>query len=164
MNKRIAIYPGSFDPMTHGHVDLIQRAAQLFDRLIVTVATNTRKTTWLSVEQRIALVKEVLADCPAVTVMPCPGVVADFARQQQAVAIVRGLRTAADYENEFQLAGMNRQMAPEITSIFLPASNEYAFISATLVREIAMLGGDISSFVPPVVLQRLRSWQKLVAE
>ena len=159
--KRIAIYPGSFDPITHGHLDLILRATQLFDEIIVAVATNTRKTTWLSVEQRIALVKETLAGCPTVKVMPCHGVIIEFARQQQAIAIVRGLRTAADYENEFQLAGMNRQMAPEIASIFLPASNEYAFISATLVREIVMLGGDIANFVPSIVLQRLREWQKL---
>lgn len=160
MNK-IAIYPGSFDPITLGHTDLIQRTAQLFDQVIVTVATNTRKATWLSTEQRIALVEEVLVAYPGVKVMPCHGVIVEFARQQRAVAIVRGLRTAADYENEFQLAGMNRQMAPEIASIFLPASNEYAFISATLVREIVTLGGDISGFVPTSVIRRLREWHKL---
>lgn len=161
MSKRVAIYPGSFDPITYGHVDLIQRATQLFDRVIVAIATNTRKATWLGVEQRLILVKEALNANPQVTVLPCAGVMVDFAKQHQAVAIVRGLRTAADYENEFQLAGMNRQMAPEITSIFLPASNEYAFISATLVREIVMLGGDVTSFVPQVVMQRLREWHKL---
>jgi len=159
--NRIAVYPGSFDPITHGHIDLIQRAAQLFDQVIVAVAINTRKTTWLSREQRMTLVKEALADYSKVQVMPCPGVMIEFAQQQQAIAIVRGLRTAADYENEFQLAGMNRQMAPEIASIFLPASSEYAFISATLVREIVMLGGDVSRFVPTVVMQRLREWHKL---
>lgn len=159
--NRIAIYPGSFDPITHGHIDLIQRATQLFDQVIVAVATNTRKSTWLSTEQRLTLVKETLADYPAVKVLTCPGVMVDFAKQHQAVAIVRGLRTAADYETEFQLAGMNRQMAPDIISIFLPASNEYAFISATLVREILMLGGDVSRFVPPQVMQRLREWHKL---
>lgn len=158
---KIAIYPGSFDPITHGHVDLIQRASQLFDQVIVTVALNTRKETWLSTEQRIILLKESLADYPAVQVMQCRGVIVEFAKQQKAIAIVRGLRTAADYENEFQLAGMNRKMTPEITSIFLPASNEYSFISATLVREIALLGGDISGFVPAVVLDRLREWHKL---
>lgn len=159
--QRIALYPGSFDPITQGHLDLIQRAAQLFDQVIVTVATNTRKATWLSPEQRLTLVKEALTDYPAVKVMPCHGVIVEFAKQQKAMAIVRGLRTAADYENEFQLAGMNRQMAPDIISIFLPASDEYAFISATLVREILMLGGDVSRFVPPQVMLRLREWHKI---
>lgn len=159
--NRIAVYPGSFDPITYGHIDLIQRAAQLFDQVIVSVANNTRKTTWLSVSQRISLVKEALMDYPAVTVKECQGVIVDFARQHRAIAIVRGLRTAADYENEFQLAGMNRQMAPEIATLFLPASSEYAFISATLVREIVMLGGDVANFVPDVVMRRLREWHKL---
>lgn len=159
--SRVAIYPGSFDPITHGHLDLIHRTTQLFDRVIVSVATNTRKATWLDVDQRISLVKEALAGYPTVQVLPCPGVIVEFAKQHQVTAIVRGLRTAADYENEFQLAGMNRQMAPEIASIFLPASNEYVFISATLVREIALLGGDISSFVPVSVLRQLREWRKI---
>jgi pantetheine-phosphate adenylyltransferase len=159
--SRVAIYPGSFDPITHGHLDLIHRITQLFDRVIVSVATNTRKATWLDVDQRISLVKEALAGYPSVQVLPCPGVIVEFARQHQVTAIVRGLRTAADYENEFQLAGMNRQMAPEIASIFLPASNEYVSISATLVREIALLGGDISSFVPVSVLRQLREWKKV---
>lgn len=159
--KRIAIYPGSFDPITQGHLDLIQRATALFDQVIVTVATNTRKITWLTLEQRMKLVQEALEGNSQVTVLPCPGVMVDFARQHGALAIVRGLRTAADYENEFQLAGMNRKMAPEIATIFLPARQEYSFISATLVREILMLGGDISQFVPNVVMNRLREWHKL---
>jgi pantetheine-phosphate adenylyltransferase len=158
---KIAIYPGSFDPLTHGHVDLIQRAAQLFDQVIVAVATNTRKTTWLSLEQRLTLVTEALVNFPKVQVAPCHGVMVEFAQQQRVTAIVRGLRTAADYDNEFQLAGMNRQMAPEIISIFLPASTEYSFISATLVREIVTLGGDIANFVPAVVLRRLTEWHKI---
>lgn len=159
--KRIAIYPGSFDPITNGHIDLIQRCTQLFDKVIVTVATNTRKAAWLSVEQRMILVEEALVDYPAVSVMPCDGMVVDFAKKHHAQAIVRGLRTAADYDNEFQLAGMNRKMAPEISSVFLPAKNEYAFISATLVREIVMLEGDVSYFVPAVVMKRLQQWKKL---
>lgn len=159
--SRVAIYPGSFDPITRGHLDLIDRTTQLFDRVIVSVATNTRKATWLDVDQRVSLVKETLTEYPTVQVLPCPGVIVEFAKQHQVTAIVRGLRTAADYENEFQLAGMNRQMAPEITSIFLPASHEYVFISATLVREIALLGGDISSFVPVSVLRQLREWKKV---
>jgi pantetheine-phosphate adenylyltransferase len=159
--SRVAIYPGSFDPITRGHLDLIHRTTQLFDRVIVSVATNTRKATWLDVDQRVSLVKEALTKYPTVQVLPCPGVIVEFAKQHQVTAIVRGLRTAADYENEFQLAGMNRQMAPEIASIFLPASNEYVFISATLVREIALLGGDISSFVPVSVLRQLREWKKV---
>jgi pantetheine-phosphate adenylyltransferase len=161
--SRIAIYPGSFDPITHGHIDLIHRASQLFDKIIVSVATNTRKATWLSVEQRILLVQAALTAYPAVQVLPCPGVIVEFAKQHQVNAIVRGLRTAADYENEFQLAGMNRQMAPEIVTVFLPASNEYSFISATLVRELALLGGDISSFVPAEIVRYLQEWNKLGA-
>jgi pantetheine-phosphate adenylyltransferase len=159
--KRIAIYPGSFDPITHGHRDLIQRAMPLFDQIVVAVATNTRKMNWLNLEQRMILVKETFADCAAVEVVSCPGVIIEFAKQHRAAAIIRGLRTAADYENEFQLAGMNRKMAPEIASIFLPASSEYAFISATLVRELVVLGGDITRFVPDNVVQRLRAWQKI---
>ncbi len=159
--NRIAIYPGSFDPITNGHVDLIQRTSKLFDKVIVTVATNTRKAAWLDVYQRIALVKKALEDYPSVSVFPCTGVVADFAKQHDANVIVRGLRTAADYDNEFQLAGMNRKLAPEIATVFLPANNEYAFISATLVREIIMLGGDVSSFVPAVVLEYLQEWKKI---
>lgn len=157
--NRVAVYPGTFDPITHGHIDLIQRSTQLFDRVIVAVANNTRKSTLLSVEQRITLVKEALTDYPSVTVLECKGIIVDFAKRQQAIAIIRGLRTAADYENEFQLAGMNWKMAPEIATIFLPARNEYAFISATLVREIIKLGGDVSHFVPKVVMQRLKEWQ-----
>lgn len=160
--ERTAIYPGSFDPITFGHVDLIKRSAELFDKVIVTVATNTRKTAWLNVEQRMTLVKEALAGYPSVKVLPCEGMIVDFAKQHHAKAIVRGLRTAGDYENEFQLAGMNQQMAPEIASVFLPAKTEYSFISATLVREIVMLGGDVSYFVPPQVLARLQEWKKLV--
>lgn len=160
--RRTVIFPGSFDPITQGHINLIERASQLFDKVIVAIASNTRKTTWLSAEQRIILVKEALHHFPGVQVKPCEGVIVEFARQEQAVAMVRGIRTAADYEIEFQLAGMNRKMAPEISTIFLPANNEYAFISATLVREIVMLGGDVSEFVPEVVLQRLKEWHKII--
>ena len=156
--KRVAIYPGSFDPITYGHVDLIRRATHLFDQVIVSVANNTRKATWLTVEQRITLVEAVLADFPKVKVQECSGIIVEFAKQQNACAIVRGLRTAADYETEFQLAGMNQQLAPEIATIFLPASNEYAFISATLVRELVMLGGDVSQFVPQQVMEQLKKW------
>ena len=156
--KRVAIYPGSFDPITDGHVDLIRQATQLFDQVIVSVANNTRKSTWLSVEQRITLVEAALTDFPKVKVQECRGVIVEFARKHQACAIVRGLRTAADYETEFQLAGMNRRMAPEIATLFLPAGNEYAFISATLVRELVMLGGDVSQFVPQKVMEQLKQW------
>ncbi len=159
--RRTVVFPGSFDPITQGHINLIERASQLFDKVVVAIATNTRKSTWLSADQRIILVKEALEHFSNVQVKPCGGVIVEFARQEQAVAMVRGIRTAADYEIEFQLAGMNRKMAPEISTIFLPANHEYAFISATLVREIVMLGGDVSGFVPPVVLQRLKQWHKI---
>jgi pantetheine-phosphate adenylyltransferase len=159
--QRTVVFPGSFDPITKGHVNLIERAAQLFDQVIVAIATNTRKSTWLNAEQRILLVKEALNGNSRVQVKPCEGVIVEFARQEKAVAMVRGLRTAADYENEFQLAGMNRKMAPDIATIFLPAGDEYAFISATLVREIVMLGGNVTEFVPDMVLQRLKQWHKI---
>ncbi len=156
--RKIAIYPGTFDPITHGHVDLIQRASKLFDSIIVAIANNTRKSTLLNISQRITLVADVLSNNGSVVVEECPGIVVDFAKRHQACAIIRGLRTSGDYENEFQLAGMNWQMAPGITSIFLPASHEYAYISATLVRELIALGGDISKFVPETVLIRLKEW------
>ena len=158
--KSIAIYPGSFDPITNGHVELIKQATQLFDQVIVAVATNARKAPWLKIEERLTLAQEVLNDCSSVKVLSCTGLVVDFARQYGAKAIVRGLRTAADYEDEFQLAGMNQQMAPEIISVFLTASTKYAFISATLVREIVTLGGDVSLFVPLQVIQKIKQWQK----
>jgi pantetheine-phosphate adenylyltransferase len=159
--QKTVIFPGSFDPITKGHVNLIERAAQLFDKVIVVIATNTRKSTWLSAEQRIILVREALSQYTCVEVKPWSGVIVEFAKQEKALAMVRGLRTAADYENEFQLAGMNRKMSPDIATVFLPAGNEYAFISATLVREILLLGGDVSEFVPEMVLQRLKEWHKI---
>ncbi len=159
--KKIAIYPGTFDPITKGHVDLIERSCQIFDKVLVALANNTRKTAWLSLEQRIVLLEKTLAKFPNVVVLPCQGMIVDFARENKAAFIIRGIRTAADYETEFQLAGMNRQMAPEILTIFLPASDKYAFISATLVREIVTLQGDISAFVPENVLELLQDWQKI---
>lgn len=159
--EKIAIYPGTFDPITKGHVDLIKRSCLLFDKVLVAVANNTRKHTWLSPQERITLLKETLAPFKKVSVLPCDGMVVNFAREHKATFIVRGIRTAADYEHEFLLAGMNRQMAPDVETIFLPANDKYAFISATLVREITTFQGDISPFVPENVLKLLRSWQKI---
>ncbi len=159
--EKIAIYPGTFDPITKGHVDLIERSCLLFDKVLVAVANNTRKSTWLSLDQRISLLKETLASFKKVSVLPCEGMVVNFARENKATFIVRGIRTAADYEHEFLLAGMNRQMEPNIETIFLPASDKYAFISATLVREIITFQGDISPFVSENVLKLLRSWEKV---
>ncbi|MBS0351124.1 MAG: pantetheine-phosphate adenylyltransferase, partial [Proteobacteria bacterium] len=117
---KIAIYPGTFDPITSGHVDIIDQALKVFDQVIVIVACNTRKATWLSVEQRVALVKAALAEKSEIKVVEYDGVIVEFAREHKATAIVRGLRTSADYENEFQLAGMNRTMEPDILTVFFP--------------------------------------------
>lgn len=155
--SRVAIYPGTFDPMTNGHTDLIQRALPLFDRIIVAVAARSGKTPVFSHEERLNLARTVLADMPNVEVVGFDCLLVDFARQQGAKVILRGLRAVSDFEYEFQLAGMNRKMAPDIETMFLMPCEQYAFISSTLVKEVAALGGDISSFVHPAVHLALKA-------
>lgn len=146
-----AIYPGTFDPVTNGHCDLIERASRLFDRVIVAVAANPKKVPLFSLEERVSLAQQALAALPNVEVCGFDTLLADYARSRGARVILRGLRAVSDFEFEFQMAGMNRQLAPDIETLFLTPAEKYTYISSSLVKEIATLGGDISSFVHPLV-------------
>ncbi|HIO97140.1 MAG TPA: pantetheine-phosphate adenylyltransferase [Leucothrix sp.] len=150
MKKRIAIYPGTFDPITNGHIDLIQRASNLFDEVIVAIAANSKKNPYFSLDERITLCEEVL-DCSNVTVNGFSCLLINFAKEQNASILIRGLRAISDFEYEFQLASMNRNLAPDIESVFLMPADEYSFISSSLVKEVSSLGGDITKFVHPLV-------------
>lgn len=150
-----ALYPGTFDPITNGHSDLVQRAARLFDRVIVAVAANPGKTPAWSLEKRVELARAVLADLPNVEVCGFNSLLADYVVERRAQVILRGLRAVSDFEREFQLAGMNRRLAPQVETLFLTPAEQYAYISSSLVREIAALGGDVSAFVHEQVKQAL---------
>jgi pantetheine-phosphate adenylyltransferase len=151
-----AVYPGTFDPITNGHEDLIQRASRLFDEVVVGVAHSQAKRPFFSLDERVGLAREVLATYPNVSVMGFGGLLSEFVREQGATVILRGLRAVSDFEYEFQLAGMNRRLAPGVETLFLTPSDKYLFLSATIVREIAVLGGDISAFVHPLTAERMR--------
>jgi pantetheine-phosphate adenylyltransferase len=155
-----AVYPGTFDPITLGHTDLIERAARLFESVTVAVAAQTPKQPWFSLDERVEMARAALDGVSGVRVEPFQGLLVDYVRRLDAGVILRGLRAVSDFEFEFQLAGMNRQLAPEIETVFLTPGEQRALISSTLVREIAQLGGDVASFVHPAVLtaiqQRLR--------
>jgi len=150
-----AVYPGTFDPVTRGHEDLVRRAARLFDHVVLAVADSRTKRPFFSLEERVEMARIVLADCSNVTVLGFSGLLMDFMRQQQARIILRGLRAVSDFEYEFQMAGMNRQLYPDVETVFLTPAEQYMFISATMVREIATLGGDVRPFVNPAVLARI---------
>ncbi|MDH5435827.1 MAG: pantetheine-phosphate adenylyltransferase [Gammaproteobacteria bacterium] len=152
-----AIYPGTFDPVTNGHTDLVQRASRLFDKVIVAVASNSQKGTSFTLEERIGLVQTALSGLDNVTICGFDSLLVDFARKSEARVIVRGLRAVSDFEYEFQLAGMNRRLAPDIETLFLTPAEKYAYISSSLVKEIANLGGDISEFVHNDVRDALKS-------
>ncbi len=151
------VYPGTFDPFTRGHEDLVRRAARLFHRVIVGVADSAAKQPFFPTEERVAMAREVLTAYPNVEVKAFSGLLMDFVHEQGARVIMRGLRAVSDFEYEFQMAGMNRNLFPEVETLFLTPSEEYTFISATIVREIAKFGGDVSSFVHPAVLARLKA-------
>ena len=151
-----AVYPGTFDPVTNGHEDLIQRASKLFDEVIVGVAHSQAKRPFFSLDERVSLACDVLAPYKNVRVMGFSGLLSEFVKQQDAGVILRGLRAVSDFEYEFQLAGMNRRLAPGVETLFLTPSDKYLFLSATIVREIAVLGGDISAFVHPITAERMR--------
>ena len=153
---RSVVYPGTFDPITNGHTDLILRAAKLFDRVVVAVAADTGKVPTFTVEQRLALVQETLRDIPGVEVVSFNGLLVSFARELGVGVIMRGLRAVSDFEFEFQLAGMNRRMAPDIETLFLTPAETYSYISSSLVREIARLHGDVTPFVSPLVQAALK--------
>jgi pantetheine-phosphate adenylyltransferase len=152
-----ALYPGTFDPITRGHEDLVRRAASLFDEVIVAVADSRGKQPLFSRDERVAIAKETLAPYPNVRVEGFSGLLMDFLRRQDAKVILRGLRAVSDFEYEFQMAGMNRNLFPDVETLFLTPSEQYMFISATMVREIATLGGDVSPFVNPLVLPRIKA-------
>lgn len=152
----IAVYPGTFDPITNGHADLARRAASLFERVILGVAVHSGKAPFFPIHERVALAQEALGDAENIEVVGFDGLLVDFARKNGARAIVRGLRAVSDFEFEFQLAAMNRKLAPELESLFLTPAEDYAFISSSLVREVAQLGGDIAAFVHPAVEDALR--------
>jgi pantetheine-phosphate adenylyltransferase len=156
MAKLIAIYPGMFDPITNAHVDLVKRSARLFDKVIVAVASNKKKNPSFTLEQRVALNKEVLQGFKNVEVTGFDFLLTDFARQKNSNVLIRGLRAVSDFEYEFQLASMNRNLVPEIESVFLMPAEEFSFVSSGLVKEVASLGGDVSKFVPAAVLQALK--------
>jgi pantetheine-phosphate adenylyltransferase len=158
--RRIGLYPGTFDPVTNGHLDVIGRAARLLDKLVVGVAVNTGKGPMFSLEERVQLVKAEIDTIASrngmeIEVLPFDTLLIDFARRVGASMIVRGLRAVSDFDYEFQMAGMNYRMDPEIETVFLMASERHQFIASRLVKEVAILGGDISSFVPPLTLQHV---------
>jgi pantetheine-phosphate adenylyltransferase len=152
----IAVYPGSFDPITNGHLDLIERASRLFERLIVAILRNEAKKPLFSVEERLEMAREVLRDYPNVEVASFGGLLVEFAASRGARVILRGIRAISDYEYELQMALMNRRLAPDIETVFLMAAEDYSFLSARLVKEVVALGGDVSGLVPPLVEERLR--------
>jgi len=152
----IAVYPGTFDPMTLGHEDLMKRGARLFDRLILAVAAGHHKRTMFTIAERLEIAREIAAPYPNVEVTAFRGLLRDFVVEQSGKVVLRGLRAVSDFEYEFQMAGMNRQLMPEVETVFMTPSDQYQFVSGTFVREIAALGGDVSKFVAPSVLRRLR--------
>ena len=154
---KIVLYPGTFDPITNGHLDLIERAARLFDKVIVSIAESEGKNPLFNVETRVELVKSVVQDIANVEVCGFSGLLVDFAKTKKANALLRGLRAVSDFEYEFQLALMNRRLAPELESLFMTPAEQHSFISSTLVREVAELGGDVTEFVPQAVQDALRT-------
>ena len=149
--KTIAIYPGSFDPITNGHVDLIHRACKLFDKVIIAITQNTNKDSFLSINQRVKAVESAIEPLTNTRVLSFDSLLVDFAREHNAQIIIRGLRAVSDFDYEFQLSGMNKRLNPAIETLFMTPSEEFANISSSLVREILSLGGDISQFVPESV-------------
>ncbi len=156
MKEAVAVYPGTFDPFTRGHEDLVRRASVLFDRVVVAVARSNSKNPIFSLEDRVDIARDALAAFPKVEVVGFDCLLMDFLKQHDARVILRGLRAVSDFEYEFQMAGMNRKLYPDVETVFLTPAEEYMFISATMVREIARLGGDVSKFVQPPVLARLQ--------
>lgn len=158
--KRNAMYPGTFDPITNGHQDLVRRAAGIFDRVIVAIAANPNKAPLFSLEQRVDLSRKVLADLPNVEVMGYSGLTVEFARKHDLKVVVRGLRAVSDFEFEFQLANMSRHLAREIETVFLTPQEQFTFISSSLIREIAVLGGETKEFVHPIVDAELKKLKR----
>jgi pantetheine-phosphate adenylyltransferase len=160
-----AMYPGTFDPLTNGHYDLVRRAADIFDRVVVAIAANPGKAPLFTIEERVELARKVLGDIPNVEVTGYSGLTVDFARQHGLRVVVRGLRAVSDFEFEFQLATMSRHLSDKVDYVFLTPTEQFNFISSTLIREIASLGGDVSQFVHPVVKDALtQAWARRKAQ
>ncbi|WP_298068322.1 pantetheine-phosphate adenylyltransferase [uncultured Mailhella sp.] len=162
--KRIAVYPGTFDPFTNGHQCIVQRGMELFDGIIVAVAEDCSKKTLFSLEERVDIVREIFTGIPEVRALPFSGLLVNFAAGHNAKAILRGLRAVSDFDYEFQMALVNRQLNPAVQTIFLMSDLRWMYISSTNVRNVASLGGDVSSLVPPQVLRRLRDAYHLPAD
>ena len=156
-----ALYPGSFDPLTNGHLDIVDRTAQIFDRVVIAVLENPSKQPLFTTAERVAMIREALGERPRVDVSTFNGLTIDFARQVGARVIVRGLRAVSDFESEFQMALMNRRLEPDVTTVFIPTSLRHLFLSSSLIKELAEFGGDISEFVPANVVRPLK--QRLAA-
>ena len=159
--SKIAIYPGTFDPVTRGHIDICERALKMFDQVVIGVADSLAKAPFFDIDERTDMLKTVFRESPRILIKPFSGLLIDFARECNAEIIIRGLRAISDFEYEVQLAGMNRSLAPEIETVFLTAAQRYAFVSSSLVREIARLEGDVSEFLHPEVLHKLTVKLKL---
>jgi len=158
---RIAVYPGSFDPFTNGHLDILNRAAKIFDYIIIAVLVHPAKTCMFSPEQRVGMINEVLKESEHVRAIHFNGLLVDFCRQVHACAVIRGLRAVSDYEYELQLSSINKQLAPELETVFLMSSNQYSFLSSSIVKEVSKYGGDVSSMVPsPVETEMKRHFGK----
>ena len=156
---RIAVYPGSFDPLTNGHVDIIRRGARLFDRIVVAILVNDRKTPTFTTEERVALLREVFADEPAVAIDTFDGLLVECAERHHATAIVRGLRAVSDFEYEFQMALMNRHLEPTLETVFMMPAEQYTYLSSRLIKEVFSLGGEVRGLVPPIVEEWMRKKQ-----
>lgn len=163
MSDRVAIYPGSFDPLTNGHVDIIQRGARIFDRIVVAMLVNVEKAPLFTVPERVDIARAVFRGWPNVEVDTFDGLLVDYARRKQATAIVRGLRAISDFEYEMQMALMNRRLSPEVETVFMMPAEPYTYVSSRLVKEVVALGGTVTGLVPEIVEQRLRE-KKLARE
>ena len=165
MNTVKAIYPGSFDPVTNGHLDLIARAAKIFDHLVVAILRNSQKNPLFTVEERVAMLSEGIAEFGNVSVSTFDGLLVDYAREQRAHAVVRGIRAISDYEYEFQMALMNRRLSPDVETIFLMPAAKYSFVSSRLVKEVFRLGGSVDGLVPKFVIERMKDKSRsMIAE
>ena len=158
--KRVAIYPGSFDPLTSGHVDIIERGARIFDSIIVAILVNVEKAPLFSETERVAIIREVFKDKPNVQVETFNGLLVEYAQRKGATVLVRGLRAVSDFEYEFQMALMNRHLAPGLETVFMMPAEQYTYISSRLIKEVFALGGEVTGLVPPIVEERLRDKAK----
>lgn len=154
---KTALYPGTFDPLTYGHLDIVERASALFDRVIVTVAKNPKKSPLFSAEERIEMIREAVKPWPNVTCEGFDGLLVQFARERQATALIRGLRVISDFEYELQMAHVNRRLAQEVVTLLLMPGEKYTYLNSSIVKEVASFGGDIQSFVPPAIADKVRN-------